>query len=978
MDFSIEELSESLDRTMDKINKKLKNVSTDFSQDENVCKLQEDNSDKSRVNGIYSSIVLDLYHKLNAINDNITVFDVVVLTIPDKEFMWSDFEDDRKHFLFSYKEILNNSEDFFITLKSIAENIMPLNDALNSDKIKTGLKRIYTYKNYLYVEKYFRTIVDINNRNLYQLLRDLLLLLCNNAFINDIEQVVELKAYLSKMNDGSELNQYEIEEETEHLFVCFYKFFCFVFLLENKELQNIDFSLLPVNYIEYDQEISRIINAINDASDDKIKLDCYKYLYSCLEGKSSEFVNKICNDCYMDFFNLVNKRSVQDNYLFKNSNHYRLIFLLYERIYDNVKFNLYRNYYEIDSDFGLMRTNLIDRKIVLDYFKKVKSNIYTEFKFERRKPDHRIATFYLRLANYNDIDEIIKLNNPSKPFRRMIYVKSSEPEIKIGIENNSIWIIEEELDDGTRKVACVSVLLKNVFEHSQTRIYSDFSKDQFNGEFEQEYYEKNKKPFSYIDFNSVLVNNGEKNKTSYRGFGFQRLCLVLAEELAVLHRCDYICATVSAINKPSMRNFMLNSYKKESTKFYRLDDEMSDFYKYITSDTATAIEKIEYDKICIREVEFINSYYQNYNITKEVYLLDRDVPRDFVVLDLSDLYIQINKTDNKDDYYLSIIEAQKQEICFLREEILKPLRVLTDEWFSFKAYFNLAIMPFLSDVRNQVKKLKDITDEWKKHCEELRILQKSFSTITDQLNTHFSADATGMQEAEKELQEVFGESIWNRLLSNSRISLCSAHLMWKRCNDLGNRDNFDFSGICILATSALENEIKRIFSDSFQNYLKIEQHLTDPEAWPKCLSYKDKNTGKWKESTRFMLGSFQYMIGIKGDNEEILREKRKDYLNAIISDEYSDGLDDTTVLFTEAQYGKLTFVQRCNEICYEYRNKAAHTSKIDYDIAEKCYVALIPKERAGQKLNDINNLLVILYKLVDEEKVKIYLPKNNT
>ena len=64
---------------------------------------------------------------------------------------------------------------------------------------------------------------------------------------------------------------------------------------------------------------------------------------------------------------------------------------------------------------------------------------------------------------------------------------------------------------------------------------------------------------------------------------------------------------------------------------------------------------------------------------------------------------------------------------------------------------------------------------------------------------------------------LFGER-WNCLLASSQTSLVSAGALLKRCADI-NTPDFDFSGICICATAALEAELKRVFFDGLLEYM---------------------------------------------------------------------------------------------------------------------------------------------------------------
>lgn len=111
--------------------------------------------------------------------------------------------------------------------------------------------------------------------------------------------------------------------------------------------------------------------------------------------------------------------------------------------------------------------------------------------------------------------------------------------------------------------------------------------------------------------------------------------LILAEEIAKLKACDYICATVSSFNKPSERNFMLNGYKiEDDTNYPFKENDPSPFYEHIISPLADEkIKKKFYDDLEYEVVAYKNILVK-LKIAEEDYRRDMNVPREFVVLNL--------------------------------------------------------------------------------------------------------------------------------------------------------------------------------------------------------------------------------------------------------------------------------------------------------------------------------------------------------
>ena len=85
------------------------------------------------------------------------------------------------------------------------------------------------------------------------------------------------------------------------------------------------------------------------------------------------------------------------------------------------------------------------------------------------------------------------------------------------------------------------------------------------------------------------------------------------------------------------------------------------------------------------------------------------------------------------------------------------------------------------------------------------------------INEHVrNADSLISKEAER-LQNVFG-AVWDRLPSDTRTALISAGVLWTSCVGI-NDPVFDYSGICVATTSALENALKSVFYIGYQTYL---------------------------------------------------------------------------------------------------------------------------------------------------------------
>lgn len=122
-------------------------------------------------------------------------------------------------------------------------------------------------------------------------------------------------------------------------------------------------------------------------------------------------------------------------------------------------------------------------------------------------------------------------------------------------------------------------------------------------------------------------------------------------------------------------------------------------------------------------------------------------------------------------------------------------------------------------LREAKRKLRDSTAV----MELDRLPDDEISAFVEKLSEYINQN-TGFSEVlfaeeTKHLSLLFGQA-WDSLLPTSKTSLISAGVLWKSCAKIGDDKEFDFSGICISATSALESELKRYFYIGFQEYLK--------------------------------------------------------------------------------------------------------------------------------------------------------------
>ncbi|MCD8097958.1 MAG: hypothetical protein LUE31_07990 [Lachnospiraceae bacterium] len=255
------------------------------------------------------------------------------------------------------------------------------------------------------------------------------------------------------------------------------------------------------------------------------------------------------------------------------------------------------------------------------------------------------------------------------------------------------------------------------------------------------------------------------------------------------------------------------------------------------------------------------------------------------------------------------------------------------------------------------------------------LIEQFAQKAAEHINKHIGASDREVGEEETHLQGIFGGT-WNRLLPETQSSLISAGVLWKLCTDI-SAERFDYSGIVITATSALESELKRVFYTGFQQYMV--EHYGDPtqqdanktyQVWPEKLLSKTKKRYRQEAASgeaelpslndHFTLGTLLHLFSDKNaKQEEILVNRMGEYLRTVVREEYCG---DPVKAFTDPDKSD-NFVQQCENIREDYRNPAGHTAVLDRESAKECYTKVVGvgKMEAFHHTHEVEGLIMTLY-----------------
>lgn len=358
---------------------------------------------------------------------------------------------------------------------------------------------------------------------------------------------------------------------------------------------------------------------------------------------------------------------------------------------------------------------------------------------------------------------------------------------------------------------------------------------------------------------------------------------------------------------------------------------------------------------------------------------------------ISDIY---NANQNGIDEKLSTLSSQVDQMTEDFSERLSGLSQKTD-------YLVKQVDQLVSFTNNELKSYLD-NERCKLQNSSLPDQDKQVGAFIEHTSSYIDEKValSGDEIVKKEregLSMLFGER-WNCLLTSSQTSLVSAGALLKRCSDI-NTPDFDFSGICICATAALEAELKRVFFDGLLEYM-VSNYGNPGSAdvneiykyWPDVLltvpkfQYERGTNAKVRKVSHFTMGNLPFLFGETGrlsdipsvrtnqmEQAKMMKDRMAEYLATIVLDYYKAMpfeafyLEDRRVDRITCQAG--SFVWKCERIRENYRNKAAHVNVMSEEEASSCYQSIITKPDTYVYNAEIAGAILELFCKIDGTKL---------
>ena len=182
------------------------------------------------------------------------------------------------------------------------------------------------------------------------------------------------------------------------------------------------------------------------------------------------------------------------------------------------------------------------------------------------------------------------------------------------------------------------------------------------------------------------------------------------------------------------------------------------------------------------------------------------------------------------------------------------------------------------------------------------------------------------------LSGLFTLPVWNRLSEKSRSFLVTADYTYENMIQQDSREEFDYSGVCLLVTKAVEVESCNRFFNEYKAYL-VEKLGRNVDSWPDAMTKTDRFGGKYA-ARDFTLGS---VVHITGYDKEMNDVSFLDYASSVLY----QGKE--AIWIKNQLKSACEFVEKVRK---DYRNPASHKESIKMVTAAECldYVINVQKK----------------------------------
>lgn len=200
-----------------------------------------------------------------------------------------------------------------------------------------------------------------------------------------------------------------------------------------------------------------------------------------------------------------------------------------------------------------------------------------------------------------------------------------------------------------------------------------------------------------------------------------------------------------------------------------------------------------------------------------------------------------------------------------------------------------------------------------------------------------------------ELKQLF-DPIWDRLDPRTQRELFSAKMSYQLLAQKECGNDIDFSGVCTLASKAMEVECEKYFYKRFRQYIFEQTPEKRRDAqFVEALSLTPEAAKQSKQRGGFTLGSVQHILKPRYDREKGEFEPYKRYMAVLTSYArerlFSPGVGADLMDDQQIRNILWKYVDYVNTVKNQYRNPSVHKELISQQSALSCLDYVVDVEK---------------------------------
>ena len=183
------------------------------------------------------------------------------------------------------------------------------------------------------------------------------------------------------------------------------------------------------------------------------------------------------------------------------------------------------------------------------------------------------------------------------------------------------------------------------------------------------------------------------------------------------------------------------------------------------------------------------------------------------------------------------------------------------------------------------------------------------------------------------------EDVWKRLDDKSKAFLITAKSNYESMIKMKDSETFDYSGVCLLVTKALEVETTKRFFICYKDYL--ERKYSSVSRWPYALRQWNRGqiTEKVIDDNEFTLGSVVSVVGLKRDYDADGNIIAYPVAHMGTKNEFLDYAKSNLFKFSDRRRVEMEIEKDyrfIEKVRLDYRNPSAHRDRLTITSAKGC------------------------------------------